>query len=419
MLSETGYLNLVNGTTLPWDLTSIQSYDLKVWDFPQTLDAGAQYRCTIETEHSSSASGTASYVLRGTNFTFDFLLSIVDEQVVLQASWNGTDGIYLVFPPPLQGTHQCTIGWSSGGTVAAGVFFPNSERLPQAVTDDWRTDWMYYYSPFMAAQKLCSLTLPGTHDSGTYDMVVPLPIYTKCQDLDFTGQLSVGTRYFDMRIGFQPQYDDDWRFLLVHEEIKTYTTLADALGQISGFLQAHPAEILILDFHRFTNFAFDPPVYDGPTFPYAELTYWIQQGLGDHLFAIPSNMAASDVTLNDIYATAGRVLVSFNTGDYTNRAYIPPITQEWKSGLCKSSELEAFIASVMESPPSGVFWAMMAAINCPPFHPPHSLAPDIDNWFYGGSDWSMKANAIPTDFIEKTALVSNSVCSSVLKGTRG
>ncbi len=302
-------------------------------------------------------------------------------------------------------------------------------RVPAGLTA-WTPDWMALYGRCMHDRTLRDLTLPGTHDSGSYGIPKPHE-FTKTQDLDFQGQLSAGVRYFDMRVGYQPQYDDDRRFILVHEAAKSDVTLAAALAEMTAFLSAHPAEIFILDFHRFTNFAFSPPHYDDSGFGYAELAYDIREGLGTAEFDIPSGMDATQVTLDDVYATAGRVLVSFNSSYYPNTAYIPAITQVWQGSSAYWNTrhgLKKFIACVLDNNPDDCpdnkpvpiptgIWAMMAAINFPPITHPQSLAPDIDHWFYGGSSWSMKCNAIPTDFVEKTALVSNSVCTSVLKGT--
>lgn len=433
-MSEKGSLNLVNGTSQSWQLTSSSSKKLKTWDFPQTIAAGAQGMCTIETEDTSSDTrGDATYTLGDTLFTFLIQLVMQDGKVALQASWNGTEADSVVFPPAMAEVPSA-IGWSKDGTVAAGVFPLSTEPIPPVPGTGWTSDWLGIYGRCLAAQKLSKLTIPGTHDSGSYGISKPNK-FTKTQDLDFNGQLSAGVRYFDMRIGYQPQYDDTNRFVLVHDFAKS-VTLQDALGQIVAFLAQHPAEILILDFHRSTNFAFDPPEYDDPGFPYAELAYWIGKGLGPLAYAIPAGRNAADITLNDVYATSGRVLVSFNVDAsvYANAAYIPPITQVWQGSGKDWNEPDAvpkFFSCVLgqvaaDCPdgeavpiPQDQIWAMMAAINYPPLQPPEALSPELDNLVYGGSAWSKECNAIATDFIEKTALVSNSVCTSVLKGTTG
>ncbi|MBV9494362.1 MAG: hypothetical protein JOZ54_08945 [Acidobacteria bacterium] len=430
-MSEKGRLNLVNGTNQSWQLTSSSSTKLKTWDFPQTIAAGAQGMCTIETEGTSSDTrGDATYTLGDTLFTILIQLVMQDGKVTLQASWNGTEADYVVFPPAMAEVPSA-IGWSKDGTVAAGVFTLSTAPIPPVAGTGWTSDWFGIYGRCLAAQKLSALTIPGTHDSGSYGISKPNK-FTKTQDLDFNGQLSAGVRYFDMRIGYQPEYDDANRFILVHDFAKS-VTLLDALGQITSFLAQHAAEILILDFHRFTNFASDQPD-DDSNFPYAELTYWIGKGLGPLAYAIPSGRNAADVTLNDIYATSGRVLVSFNVDAsvYSNAAYIPPITQVWQGGDKDWNTPDAvpkFFSCVLgqvtedcpgQKPvaiPQNQIWAMMAAINFPPLQPPEVLSPDLDNLVYGGSEWSQECNAIATDFIEQTALVSNSVCTSVMKGT--
>jgi 1-phosphatidylinositol phosphodiesterase len=440
-MGDRGCLSLVNGCTAIWKRTAKSSTKLKKWDFPEVV-GGGQTVVEIETDGEShvpsDASGDVTYQLQDTSSSFEIQLRVVDGQIVLQVVWAQTPENFVVFPPASAAGGGVDIGWSKDGTVSLGVFNLKVKPLPPVPVNDpapWTADWFGFYGTCMATLPLSALTIPGTHDSGSYG--IPFPnLYTKTQDLSFTDQLSAGVRYFDMRVG----YEGDQQFILVHDWVKSTVTLADALGQIRAYIDAHAAEIIILDFHRFTNFTTDPISYDGPDFPYAKLADCVETGLGSTLFSIPAGMDAAAVTLNDVYDPengGGRVLVSFNPGGdppyYTNPAYIPPITQVWQGSELEWNRpdgLKKFITCVLDGEtkdcpdkkpvpiPTGI-WAMMAAINYPPIVHPQSLAPDIDNWFPGGSAWSTKCNAIPTDFIEQTALVGNCVCTSIYKGTQG
>jgi 1-phosphatidylinositol phosphodiesterase len=89
------------------------------------------------------------------------------------------------------------------------------------------------------ASNLAALSIPGTHDSGA--LFEPAPAIAKCQDLTIAEQLAAGVRFFDIRCR---HYMD--AFLIYHGAIDQNQTFDDVLATMSKFLDAHPAETVIM-----------------------------------------------------------------------------------------------------------------------------------------------------------------------------
>jgi hypothetical protein len=115
---------------------------------------------------------------------------------------------------------------------------------------------------------LKGIAMPGTHDSAMYQGL-PDADWAKNQEVDFTGQLNAGARWFDMRLGYFTYNSlvggtyfpegssttcDIWNlptqsdyYMYGHSNICTSVRVTDALDQIKSFLDSHPKEIVILD----------------------------------------------------------------------------------------------------------------------------------------------------------------------------
>ncbi|GAB6040070.1 hypothetical protein JCM17961_07440 [Endothiovibrio diazotrophicus] len=132
--------------------------------------------------------------------------------------------------------------------------------------------WMSKMAGLIGSIPLCQLSIPGTHDSGTFmitsssatgldaddgpgttaanrakSVVAP---WAKAQGQDFCGQLSSGIRYLDLRL----QRDDYGGYQLTHTLVST--SLETLFSQVEGFYSTpgYANEILILDFQHFYGF---------------------------------------------------------------------------------------------------------------------------------------------------------------------
>ena len=124
--------------------------------------------------------------------------------------------------------------------AAAAVFLlPLTERVDGTEVPD-SADWMAELDDDLP---LTSVTLPGTHNSGT--QYAQFAFFSKCQALTVREQLEAGYRYLDIRL----DGDDDY-LKLTHGFTecritafgKDILTLADVLEDCYIFLDEHPTE---------------------------------------------------------------------------------------------------------------------------------------------------------------------------------
>lgn len=109
-----------------------------------------------------------------------------------------------------------------------------------------RPDWMSNTN--VQRRRLFNLTLPGTHNSGSYDFVgehaivgVGLAFGIQCQHLSIDRQLELGIRAFDLRISWS--FKDD--LLYCSHGILT-VPLQDVLGQMEAFLESRTKEVIVI-----------------------------------------------------------------------------------------------------------------------------------------------------------------------------
>jgi 1-phosphatidylinositol phosphodiesterase len=99
--------------------------------------------------------------------------------------------------------------------------------------------------------RLTDLTLPGTHDSGSFRAGVTAA-FSQTQNLNLEHQLSAGIRAFDLRLGWpavpnlppcRDLRDDLW---VTHAEICMDQTFSQALATMTAFLAEHRSETLVV-----------------------------------------------------------------------------------------------------------------------------------------------------------------------------
>lgn len=95
-------------------------------------------------------------------------------------------------------------------------------------------DWM---GSLADATKISALTIPGTHDSCTYNA----SSISKCQNLTLKQQLEAGIRFIDIRCR---QFNDT--FELHHGAEYLHLNFSDVLTACQDFLATHPRECIIM-----------------------------------------------------------------------------------------------------------------------------------------------------------------------------
>ncbi|MFH8617564.1 phosphatidylinositol-specific phospholipase C [Streptomyces sp. NPDC017979] len=110
------------------------------------------------------------------------------------------------------------------------------------------TNWM---GSLADSTSLASMSIPGTHESGSRHYAVVIRDWAQCQNESFTitRQLEAGARYLDIRLR-----NFNNALLLHHESVYQQGTFRDVVNQCDAFLKAHPTETVLMRIrHEYTN----------------------------------------------------------------------------------------------------------------------------------------------------------------------
>ncbi len=150
-------------------------------------------------------------MLEGTSDSFQLLVRwpFYYGECGLKIDSRSISSAYEMFPPTLPGETYGKLGWIHKGSLSLLITekgfqatvnsdFPGKESIVSTfltVPAPHCGNWMEYYSESLGKLKLTEMTIPGTHDSGTYDPVsyVASP-WIKTQFLSIANQLSFGIR---------------------------------------------------------------------------------------------------------------------------------------------------------------------------------------------------------------------------------
>ena len=126
-------------------------------------------------------------------------------------------------------TNKDTISCISGDLYIANSSNAMTVTFMPVITSE---EWM---SKISGDKKLYELSIPGTHDSGTY---LSGAGNAKCQNFDAQGQLASGIRFFDVRL------DNDLE--LCHGSVNFNVHFDDMLKDFYAFLKNHPSEVILM-----------------------------------------------------------------------------------------------------------------------------------------------------------------------------
>ena len=445
-------LNFLNASSYQLKRSNSESNCMKKWDrsFPDIIAPYHKVVLTIEFGHVLSwlnprASARVDYTLTGQNIshndlvTFTIIAKVIKCKPNIDIHWNSVGHVKNICLLPFDNPNPCSptkIGWVAGGNIVVGLF-QHGEQISQrdlllntGVEGGWGSHWMSMYWPVL--NDLCLvpnkegksyLTLPGTHDSGTYSMQQCWSVpWTKTQDLDLYSQLASGTRSLDFRTGFNPSKTGDDRFMLVHDIFETRISLREALSLVKQFSESHPSEVLVIDFHHFVNLRthashLSQDIVD-------EIATIVKESLYGMLVARSSMVD----TLSEIWNGKQRIIAAFNAVTQDERLW-PGVHQLWAgTSVTLKPPLKEFLAYTLSLQlPLGTLSSVETVL--PAIMPVSSeaiertfwvptLTPEVSLWYSPGSNWALKSNIIAVDFIERTNLPQLTVASSLLKGCK-
>lgn len=102
-------------------------------------------------------------------------------------------------------------------------------------------DWMFSLAD---TTKVTSLSIPGTHDTGTYK-ISKAKFGSRCQNNDITRQLEDGIRFFDIRLKNNDVQSND-PLQLYHDIFDCDVSFGDVMQSCVHFLAQHPSEIILV-----------------------------------------------------------------------------------------------------------------------------------------------------------------------------
>lgn len=168
---------------------------------------------------------------------------------------------------------------------------------------------------------LCSLAIPGSHDSGAYwldraggiaedEPSIIRTLANSCccgisvvyqwaltQNLSVKGQLEHGVRYLDLRLCGRPGSPD------VHVAHGLYGhRLHDILLEIKEFMDENQKEFIILDFNHFHNMT---------SVDHREVLILIIKIFGVQILGGDTPMSAWSITLDNLWKTPARLMVFY------------------------------------------------------------------------------------------------------------
>lgn len=415
-MSQKATLWVINATGSTLKRTDVHSTHMSQWYFSD-IGPNSKQSCSVEFDSSpAGAKADATYQIDGTSVSFQLQAQYYSDSrgQQLQVDWSSMDTRqYTVFPPPITGSTLATIGWINNGTLCVLVQSKKTAlpSPPQIAT--LGTQWMQYYSDVLDPLTLTEMCVPGTHDSGTYKPEFILGReWIRTQSLSLRNQLDMGIRSLDLRIGQTSPGD----YIITHDTWKTSYSLAQALKEATDFIEATKKEIIVLDFHRFNNLG-------SGDFDFDQLKAQVKSSLQGFFIPAPEGVGK---TLSQLWqrstSAQERVVITWNDSSIDQSYMWPGVNQHWYSAADSQDKLHSALTSDFSTPPSrDTMWASCVFRTATAFHTPLGNAKDlkgtIDNWFYGCSDWSLKANILMTDFCpDFNNVIQSSICACLLGG---
>jgi hypothetical protein len=277
-----------------------------------------------------------------------------------------------------------------------------------------RADWMSSVltaKPAWGDLTVNKILLPGSHDTGTFDMVdrgIP-NVYNQTQTMNFRTQLDAGVRWLDIRMGYYASYEHsaEGPFFTVHASYGSWSAWSTALTQIAAWLAVHTREVLFINFK-----------WEGPTDWTAALRGRVLQMSYDTLKAfkmVPARDHAN-LTVNKMLASHRVMLATSDAFDPIKDdgqvvdAVCPGVAYDWFNKYY----IDDLIAALDASVPTKHTWMWASGTVLTPHAYDgripwgvYSLTMDkIDYLNYWVRNHANLLNVVSVDFIESSVILA-------------
>ena len=185
-MGQGGYVTIMNNTGSKMIQNHIETWQMESWAFPKSIEAGQSVVVYVEWcdnifKCTSDDWGKAYYYLERK-----------PEKKIEFDMWNANERNFTVKQIGFEGISSDAkrIPWSHDGVMLIEILDNGTNLDPKK--------WMSRIDDNIPLNKL---SIPGTHDSLTYDLpYAVLPDTAKTQDIGIMPQLNLGCRYLDIRI---------------------------------------------------------------------------------------------------------------------------------------------------------------------------------------------------------------------------
>ncbi len=118
--------------------------------------------------------------------------------------------------------------------LSAFVFAFNDKKTVAASSINELENWSRWMKPINDDIPLARISIPGTHDSGTFKLQNPIKqVWGMTQEYDFRYQMDHGARIFDIR----GRLTDDNTIVLHHGPLYLYVTLHEFINEAKQFFK--------------------------------------------------------------------------------------------------------------------------------------------------------------------------------------
>ncbi|KAG7487336.1 hypothetical protein MATL_G00022150 [Megalops atlanticus] len=236
-------------------------------------------------------------------------------------------------------------------------------------------DWMGALSPALTCMPLKYLAVPGSHDSFSFWVDVKAPVgpdqmalvkhlaqvfrllakkvmrkWSMTQNLTFPEQLEGGIRYFDLRVSSKPG-EPGHEIYFIHGLFGH--RVRDGLSDINGFLEAHPREVVFLDFNHHYAMSIEHHRY---------LIGLLQQVFGSKLCR---PCPVEDITLDFLWERKYQVLVFYHHPSAEDCPFLWPgsrIPAPWANTTDTSKLIQFLETTLQERAKHGAFHVSQAIL---------------------------------------------------------
>ena len=412
------------------------------WSFQGAdINPGAQSRFYIEYstgvfETWSDDTGEVTFELQGTVQQFELQAKWIDPQrkdAALQVNWKSIEsGSYLMYP---SGPNKIgKLGWIHNGPVClllmerglkcsvvpaktGGCISSTVDRYPPIPVAE---NWMEVFQDAIGILSIDEMVMPGTHDSGTFKPKASAVIssYVKTQNISIIDQLKKGIRTLDFRIGQNKPGD---YVIVSRDKVPTSYSLQNAIKEVTKFIDSTSKEVVLLDFQSFVTLR-------DASFDFEQLKSQVYSLLFNYCVSYEQGHGKA---LKYILRIGGKKRIILAWSDLRSRdtTYMwPGVKQSWFAGAGTQEKLRSSIEEDLVVPTtpgnrSGLR-SMCVALDpkqtgLTPYKNALLLSPAIDNWFFGCSEWIMKANTISTEFFDEyNNIIQASILANFIKAAK-